>query len=169
MCICLIQFQHNSYPCNTLRTLAYGYMRYKLRVWLKITGVSISIIFHKIDSRERLHRQDQNPLQDRTGEKSPTHTRTHTHTPQPSADLTRHHIPQVNFQNSNTAGLSIASQLCLVWLDTRVQRFVKAICDAWTREQSSLLEIWNQNWDQITFTTVWPWAIFIFLENYLEE
>ena len=80
MCICLIQFQHNSYPCNTLRTLAYGYMRYKLGVWLKITGVSISIIFHKIDSREKLHRQDQNPLQDRTGEKSPTHTCTHTHT-----------------------------------------------------------------------------------------
>lgn len=110
MCICLIQFQHNSYPCNTLRTLAYGYMRYKLEVWLKITGASISIIFHKIDSREKIAQARPQPTAGWEWKKSPhtcAHPPMHIHTQAhlctytctyPSADMTRHQTPQVNSQ-----------------------------------------------------------------------
>lgn len=153
MCICLIQFQHNSYPCNTPRTLAYGYMRYKLEVWLKITGVSISIIFHKIVSREKkLHKQDHNPLQDESGEES---SQTRAHTPMQIWPGTK--SPR---WTPNAAGfLLVGSQHCLIWLEARIQSFLEAICDGWTKEQSSLLEIWIQNSDQVMRITVWPWAI----------
>lgn len=95
MCICLIQFQHNSYPCNTLRTLAYGYMRYKLRVWLKITGVSISIIFHQIDSGEKIVQAGPQPTAV-WGYRKILYTCTHTHTHIPFVALTRHFIPLAN-------------------------------------------------------------------------
>ena len=114
MCICLIQFQHNSYPCNTPRTLAYGYMRYKLGVWLKIIGVSISIIFHKIDSRgKKMHKQDHNPLQNESGKVPLMHTHTHTHGPlQTWRGTVRTHSPV----NSQHCRLPLGSQPALLRL-----------------------------------------------------
>lgn len=165
MCICLIQFQHNSYPCNTPRTLAYGYMRYKLGIWLKITGVSISIIFHKIDSRGKLHKQDHNPLQNESGEKSPIHARTHTHSPLQIWESTV--IPR---WAPNTVGfLWVARQLFLVWLEARVQRFLEAIFEADSKDsplfQNFEIKTGIKSQRSLTLSNLvslsskWPWRI----------
>ena len=149
MCICLIQFQHNSYPCNTPRTLAYGYMRYKLGVWLKIIGVSISIIFHKIDSRGKKCTSKTTTHCKMRVEKYHSCIHTHIHTALCRPDeVPCVHIPR---WTPNTAGfLSVASQPCSVWPAARIRGLREATCDVWAKEQPNLLETKNQNWDPVT-------------------
>lgn len=171
MCICLIQFQHNSYPCNTPRTLAYGYMRYKLRVWLKITGVSISIIFHKIDSRENC--TSKTTIHCKTGVgKNLLHPHTHAYTPWPSADLPRHHIPQVNSQHCwplrnqpTLLGLTWRKSSKVppshLWcLNQRIVQSPKNLVRTGINSHSPLF-----NLGQFNLSWKWPWSIILKTEK----
>lgn len=42
----------------------------------------------------------------------------------------------------------------LMWHEARAPRLWEAIGDGWTTEESSLLRIWNQTWDQIMATSL---------------